>query len=172
MATFAEALGKSEQHSQFLAAANSSTAALHRAFWNGSAYNVQHESLPRGHHPQDQTLAALPLWLGATPPSARSSAQQFLVQSVEQTKRHITAGILGTKFLLPALEFRRRCRNLLPSRLMHPSLPLLRHGAGGCGISYEDGDAFAYLLADHLSELLFDLFQTLPGLFQTCSLGM
>lgn len=95
--------------------ASASRAALHSRFWNVTSrrYYVLGREPPRSterfkpnevHHPPAQTLQALPLWAGnITPPSLHQAAVAALVQSLEVTDHHLLTGIVGTKFILPAL---------------------------------------------------------------------
>jgi alpha-L-rhamnosidase len=51
-----------------------------------------------------QTAYALALGLGVLPEAARARAGQHLVAAIERQGRHLTTGVLGSAYLLPALS--------------------------------------------------------------------
>jgi alpha-L-rhamnosidase len=100
--------------SQFSLQASLSTKALHARFWNTTLqrYSVIGREPPaslsrfphgNAHHPPSQTLQALPLWANLTPAADQSAAMTALTDSIEKTDYHLLTGIVGTKYILPAL---------------------------------------------------------------------
>ena len=114
MQLFAETLGDHPGAASFGQQATRSTKALHARFWNASAmhYSVRGREPPASlsrfphgtaHHPPAQTLQALPLWGNITPPANRQAALIALTNALETTENHLLTGIVGTKYILPAL---------------------------------------------------------------------
>lgn len=111
MAYLAEQLGISS--AEYEQQATASASALHGRFWNSSArhYVVTGLEPPASikrfgkrhvHEPPLMTLQALPLWANITQNVTRD-AVAALMSSLNKSDHHLLAGIVGTKFILPAL---------------------------------------------------------------------